>query len=243
MEIWKDIKGYEGMYQVSDSGRVRSLDRTDCEGNKRKGKMLKQQNGTGHLSVGLSLNGKKKSKYIHQLVAVAFLNHTPCGYKLVVDHIDNNPLNNKLSNLQLITHRENVSKDTTSISGYTGVTKNKNDKFDARIIIDGKNYALGCFDSAEKASEAYSNSLVDYQNGEFNHKKYNPFKPSSKYKYVLWNKSRLKWMSQVYINNSYVYLGLFTNEFDAHLVCVKAKDNQHLFKGNVKEFRELLKRL
>ena len=115
-EIWKDIEGYEGLYQVSDLGRVKSLKFG-------KERILKQnQTYKGYLVVTLSENGKTKTRNVHVLVAMAFLDHKPDGtQKVVVDHIDNNKNNNTLDNMQLISHRENVSKDRYNETGYTGV--------------------------------------------------------------------------------------------------------------------------
>jgi len=68
-----------------------------------------------------------KSFKVHKLVAIHFLNHNPCGYKVVVDHIDGNPLNNHVNNLRLVSSRENINlgydkKNTTS--KYRGVHLN-----------------------------------------------------------------------------------------------------------------------
>jgi len=116
MEIWKDIIYYKGLYQVSNKGRVRSLDRVIYNKNmvsrKIKGIVLKPcHDGKKYLKVVLSKNDKPKTFRIHQLVAMAFLNHTPKGHELVVDHKDNNQSNNRLSNLQLITQKLNSNKD------------------------------------------------------------------------------------------------------------------------------------
>ena len=118
MEIYKDISGYEGVYQVSSYGNVKSLKRQKWNGyamqDVPKRVLKKAIDKTGYYSISLSKNGKYKSFRIHKLVAETFLNHTACGYKLVIDHIDNNPLNNNLDNLQLITHKENCTKDKKS---------------------------------------------------------------------------------------------------------------------------------
>ena len=92
MEIWKEIKGYEG-YEVSNLGRVKSLKR------KKEIFFLFVRDGGGYLQVVLCKNTKTKTKKVHKLVAIMFLNHKPSGYKLVVDHIDNNKLNNKTINI------------------------------------------------------------------------------------------------------------------------------------------------
>ena len=97
-EIWKDVPGYEGLYQASNLGRIKSDIKIK---NQTKSKSKK------YLMVYLYKQNVKKTIAVHQLIAMTFLNHTPCGHKIVVDHIDNNHLNNKLINLQLITHREN----------------------------------------------------------------------------------------------------------------------------------------
>ncbi|MFR8641532.1 MAG: NUMOD4 domain-containing protein [Phocaeicola vulgatus] len=77
-EIWKDVKGYEELYQVSNYGQIRSVDGTvgyRYKGKQRiyKGRMLKQVVRNGYLSVSLSKENKLKQKNIHRLVAEAFL--------------------------------------------------------------------------------------------------------------------------------------------------------------------------
>jgi hypothetical protein len=105
MENWKDVPDYVGLYKVSNLGRVKS----SLHSFKR---VLKAGvDGKGYYTVALTKRGEAKTFKVHQLVAMAFLNHKPCGYELVVDHIDNNKLNNNLSNLQLISHQENCTKD------------------------------------------------------------------------------------------------------------------------------------
>ena len=102
IEVWKNIPEFES-YQVSNLGNVKSLKYG-------KERMLKQStNGVGYYQIGIYGNKKRIQKTVNQTMAIAFLSHKPCGHKIVVDHIDNNKLNNKLYNLQLITHRENIS--------------------------------------------------------------------------------------------------------------------------------------
>lgn len=156
MEIFKDIPGYEGMYQVSNQGRVKSLKLN-------KERILKLVDNRGYLQVMLYNEGKFKAIKVHQLVAMAFLNHTPNGYNgLIVDHQDNNKLNNNLSNLQLVTNRYNASKDKKGgTSKYTGVSWNKErNKWISEIKINGKRKYLGRFKCELAAAVAYQKELI-----------------------------------------------------------------------------------
>lgn len=112
IEIWKDIKGYEKMYQVSNLGRVRSLDRFDGAGHFIKGQIIKGVTGQEgrYQQVGLSKKGKKKRLYVHRLVAYAFC---PNPYnKPLVNHIDENKQNNRYDNLEWVTNKENCNHGT-----------------------------------------------------------------------------------------------------------------------------------
>ena len=153
MEIWKDVPTYEGEYQVSNTGKVRSL-KTD--------KILKQSLSSNYWGVTLSKNGITKGKRVHQLMAMAFLNHKPNGYNLVVDHIDGDKLNNNLSNLHIITHRQNISKRKDA-NKYTGVCWHKRKKkFVASIQLNKKLYHLGEFNNEYDAHLAYQSKLKEY---------------------------------------------------------------------------------
>ena len=165
MENWKDIPGYNGYYKVSDLGRVKSIEREITyvvNGDKRrktiKERILKQlPNGEGYLRVRLYQNGTSSEKSVSVLVAKVFLSHEPDRYKKVVDHINNDRTDNRLSNLQIISHRENCSKDKKNgTSKYTGVTWNKHyQKWMSSIYINGKSKTLGYFESEEQASIEY----------------------------------------------------------------------------------------
>ena len=161
MEEWRDIEGHEG-YQISSLGRAKSLARIiiRSDGVKQPVKeriMLQALDGVGYLKVGLN----RKTKSVHQLVAISFLNHKTDGYKIVVDHIDNNKLNNHTSNLQLISARENCSKDKKrGSSQYVGVCRKKSTKkWQASIQINGKLKHIGYFHSELDASNAYQDTL------------------------------------------------------------------------------------
>ena len=110
-EIWKEIEGYEGLYEVSNFGNVRSLDRlVEYTGkrsgtlSKMKGKPLKPYgDGRGYLKVKL---GRTRSVSVHRLVAEAFI--PKVKGKDIINHIDNNRINNIVSNLEWVTPKENV---------------------------------------------------------------------------------------------------------------------------------------
>ena len=109
-EIWKDVKGYEGLYQVSNLGRVKSFDTKDKLDRIRKGRILKgYKQGGGYLQVSLYKNGKHK-KYIHRLVAQAFIPNPE--HKPQVNHIDEIKTNNMVSNLEWSTSKENLNHGT-----------------------------------------------------------------------------------------------------------------------------------
>lgn len=175
-EIWKDIPDYEGMYQISNHGRVKSLSKKVL----RKGGsffvtkeiILKPSVGLlGYIRYSLCKNNKQKTFRAHQLVAMVFLNHTPNGYEKVVDHIDNNKLNNHVDNLQIITSRENTSKDrkkhNSTSSKYVGVSFNKrSNNYQGFIRINGKNIYLGSFEKEYDAHLVYQKALEMYNNGD-----------------------------------------------------------------------------
>lgn len=106
-------------------------------------------------------DSKQKTVQVHQLVAAAFLGYKFNRFKLVVDHKDSNPLNNNLSNLRVISHRINISKEKSIKSGLpVGVSYRKSSKkYRSQIRINGKQIYLGSFDTPEEASNAYQNKL------------------------------------------------------------------------------------
>jgi len=155
-EIWKDIPGYENHYQVSNIGNVKSLKYR----NTNKHKYLKPSINQGYKQVVLSKDGKLKTHLVHSLVAIAFLNHKPNGITMVVDHINNNPTDNRVENLQIVTHRHNCSKDKKGISIHTGVSRiDRIDKWVAGITVNNKRTHLGSFQTEEEASQAYKLAL------------------------------------------------------------------------------------
>lgn len=153
MEIFKYIIGSSKYYKVSNFGNVLSL---KCGRNRL---MKLTDNGAGYLVVTLTINGKQKSRMVHQLVAECFLNHKPNRHIVVVDHIDNIKTNNKAVNLQLTSARINSSKDrNNTTSKYTGVNYQKG-KWVSRIWINNKSKYLGKFKLEIDAHNAYQKEL------------------------------------------------------------------------------------
>lgn len=104
VEIWRDIEGYEGLYQVSNFGRVKSL-------NKRKGRILKPiKDHFGYLRVNLYKDFKYKIHKVHRLVAQAFIEN-PNNYP-IINHKDEDKTNNKVENLEWCNHQYNNNYGT-----------------------------------------------------------------------------------------------------------------------------------
>lgn len=122
-------------------------------------------NKDGYYIVSVGVDIHKKVMQVHQLIAMAYLNHVPCGYKTIVDHIDNNKQNNELSNLQLVSARHNISKSAmckNKSSKYTGVSWSKrNNVWISAIKIKGKSKYIGSFKNEEDAGKAYQNKLKE----------------------------------------------------------------------------------
>jgi len=162
-EIWRDIKEYEGIYQISNLGRIKSCDRkiniqgtAHFYGSKILVCGITKQN---YVTCKLCKNGKSKSYSIHALVYDHFGAEKRDGKYRQIDHIDNNPSNNNIDNLQLTSARENIGKkhqNNRFTSKYPGVYRKKNsEKWIANIKINGKRKYLGAFNTEIEASNAY----------------------------------------------------------------------------------------
>jgi len=157
-EEFRTVAGYEGLYEVSDLGRVRRVGSPDS---------LRPQKIGLYYGVNLSKNGIHQIHKIHRLMALAFLENPlnkPC-----VDHRDRNKLNNVLSNLRWATRQENgwnFAGGATS-SGLKGVYLHSCGKYVARISTpDSKQLHLGLYATKEEAFEAYKQA-ADHYHGEF----------------------------------------------------------------------------
>jgi len=135
-EIWKDIKGYEGLYQVSNLGRVKRMGRVNVYSNMRARveheKVLKLSNNKfGYKLVSLTKNKKENTFLIHRLVAIAFIENK--NKYPNVNHLDNNPSNNFFYNLQWCTQKQNIQH---------AVVQNR--------MSSGKNHYMNKIESSKK---------------------------------------------------------------------------------------------
>ena len=165
-EIWKDIPSYEGLYQVSNWGQVKSLKFG-------KERLLKLSLNTyGYYKTILNTN---KTYTVHQLVAITFLNHKPNGFKTVINHIDNNKLNNNVENLELVSMRYNSTEYRTDVGACYDNSGVKIKRWKAYIMINKKQFSLGYFLTKEEALEMYEKALnnkhlYNGDNNEFRNK-------------------------------------------------------------------------
>lgn len=122
-EIWKPIKNYEGLYEISNFGNVRRLRFINGKHNFEHTKMCKLTLNTyGYITVNLCKNGKANTKRVHRLVAETFLGES----KLQVDHIDGNKSNNRIDNLEYVTPKENTNRAwEKGLAKYTDKRKEK----------------------------------------------------------------------------------------------------------------------
>jgi hypothetical protein len=106
MEVWKDVKGYEGIYKINENGVIKSLKRKSQGHLTSVDKIIKPElDKKGYYSYRLSKNGKSKRYSLHRLLAISFIDN-PNNHR-VVNHKDGNPLNNNLSNLEWCSYSYN----------------------------------------------------------------------------------------------------------------------------------------
>lgn len=142
-EVWKDIAEYEGFYQVSNRGNVRSVARRGSQGYRRRGLMLKPgYTSRGYLQVNLSENGKSKTRTVHRLVAETFLPN-PNGLSQV-NHRDEDKDNNNVENLEWCTSEYNNRYGTRAIKKVRAVNIKTGEvvKFNSLIEAKRKGYAV-----------------------------------------------------------------------------------------------------
>ena len=169
-EQWRPIKDFEGLYEISNFGRVKSLARKIKgidKGCMSVDRLLKMQfTTTGYYFVGFSKNGIMSRRKTHLLVWEAFGDRERNGHILQIDHIDNNKLNNRVDNLRLISQRENTTKyhlTKEKSSRFTGAVWHKlHEKWISHIRIDGIVKHLGYFNCETAAAIAYQKAKIVY---------------------------------------------------------------------------------
>lgn len=201
-EEWKDVVGYEGLYMISNFGRVFSV---------RSGIVLKQQiHTTGCMVVNFYRDGRRRVFRIHRLVSTAFCEGHFEG--AVVDHVDGNRKNNHCSNLEWVTTRENTvrgrlcQKNKNRTSRFDGVYRTAQyGRYVAQIHHGGKCHHLVASDTETECANIYNEALEAINNGTFSTfieslaiKRRSGY--SSSFIGVNWDKQCNKWISEVYEN-------------------------------------------
>ncbi len=145
MEIWKEIKGFDSTYKISNKGRVIS-----CARNKETLLSL-SKNSTGYYRVVFYKDKKQKAMLVHRLVALYFIdnpnNHT------IVDHIDGNKLNNNVENLRWVTQKDNIFNDVTYKIYKDNFKKYNKEKLKPVYQLDNNNKIIKKFNSVEEAAK------------------------------------------------------------------------------------------
>ncbi|MCC4427778.1 NUMOD4 motif-containing HNH endonuclease [Limosilactobacillus reuteri] len=213
-EVWRDIKGYEGLYQVSSFGNVRSLDRVVVAKNGRKmpkkGKMLKRGvSKYGYWTVGLCKHSHGKLHLVHRLVALTFLPRVPG--KNIVNHKDENKLNSNVSNLEWCDTQYNVTYGT-------GIARRANahsKKINVYSAQDGKYLCSGTLHELAPFTQMPFNTMRDYANGRV-------AQGVCAYKFVYVDEDSLP--VEKMVDPQHAYAKLTSNVVEsAHLMCYDPK--------------------
>ena len=162
-ETWRDVAGYESVYEVSDLGRVRSHDRV-VDGPRGqqgiKGRIMRLRLLHGYQKIDLCQNSLSKSFFVHRLVVAAFIGPCPVGKE--VNHVDGNKLNNRPSNLEFLTHLENMQHAYRNglIVARLGVDSSRAKHTDKDVLDIRAAYAAGGV-TQRKLAEKYGVSHVN----------------------------------------------------------------------------------
>lgn len=168
MTQWKDILGYEGIYQINEYGFVKSLSRVINNNGSYSGKIKKNErilkhsiNRYGYCVITLQKNGVRAFKSIHRLVAETFIDN-PNNYK-EVNHKDLNKTNNHISNLEWCNRSQNINhyyNNSYKTSKYKGISYSlERNKWCAYVDFNKKRISLGRFNSEDEAYD-YRNKFV-----------------------------------------------------------------------------------
>ena len=159
MEIWKDIPEYEGLYQISNLGNVKSLYRLANNNHIIKERILKpQENYNGYFIVNLYKNNKMQARFVHRLVGKVFINN-PNNYNYI-NHIDKNKSNNKVNNLEWCTQSYNViyskGKKVNQYDKNNNFIKTWNSIADVKRTLDiNSSLIVRCCKNRKKSAGGY----------------------------------------------------------------------------------------
>ena len=166
-EIWKDIIGYEGLYQISNLGRVKSLPRKFYKSNGKVHKSIQNEiilkdrfSAKGYKTVVLRKDLIPKSHQVHRLVALNFIG-LPDLDRNQVNHLNKNKLDNQVSNLEWVNNRENINHSLINKCKYSIGIRKEGKKYSARIVIKKKEIHLGYFDELNNAIQARKNYQLE----------------------------------------------------------------------------------
>lgn len=226
VEIWRDIPNYEGYYQASNLGRIRSLDRCGIDkiGRKtsHKGILMRVRlRDDGYEDITLRKDGRGEYFTVHQIIAMTYIGHKRSGRLVVVDHINGIKHDNRASNLQVVTPRENQStcyraNNDMFTSSFVGVSWCKiMCKWKSQIVFDKVVIALGYYNLEKDASSIYQKALSEINNGSFNPNDYKA-EYTSKHTGVCYRASKNRWRAGIQFNKRQYELGSFPTEVDAY---------------------------
>lgn len=155
-EIWKPVVGFEGLYEVSSLGRIKSLHR----GREKIRKLCVHTDG--YIVLTISKKGKPRACKVHRLMGYAFLD---LADDLQIDHINGIKGDNRLENLRVVTRQQNARSYRTfsGSSKYRGVAASdcRKNPWRAQIGLDGKVVSLGAFKTEKEGAEAYNAKAIE----------------------------------------------------------------------------------
>lgn len=162
MEEWRDVKGYEGLYQVSNMGRVKSLGNGNS--NNSKEKILKPgKDKKGYLIVIICKNGKRKTCKVHRIVAEAFIPNYDNKYE--IDHINCIRDDNRVKNIRLCSHKENMNNPKT-IKCESECHKGNRNKLSKKVICIEINEIFNSTGEAARELGINKSHISDCCNGK-----------------------------------------------------------------------------
>lgn len=159
-ESWLPVVGYEGLYEVSDLGQVRSLDRTDCRGKSCTGVLLVPMSWGDYLWVRLSRNGRRQARHVHRLVLEAFIG--PCPEGMEACHGPGGSLDNSLANLRWDTHAANMEDQRQHGTKALGEGHGNAKLTDVEVDEIRRRVAAGESQRAVAADLGVHNTLVSF---------------------------------------------------------------------------------